>query len=107
MLKALEKYMSDEIPKFNSRWLSEDYQDDENERELSQSISSRRSTIYLNENLEDSVEIFDSNEILEKTFYTNLKNDIDKLLMKAWYGEQVLSQDDLAKFKKMMRYKQG
>lgn len=44
---------------------------------------------------------------LETDFYVGLKKDIDKILLKAWEGQQDLSDDEMRRFREVMRYKQG
>jgi len=44
---------------------------------------------------------------LETDFYKGLKKDIDKILLKAWDGREDLSEDELRRFREVMRYKQG
>jgi hypothetical protein len=44
---------------------------------------------------------------LETDFYKGLKKDIDSILLKAWDGLAELSEDELRRFREVMRYKQG
>lgn len=44
---------------------------------------------------------------LETDFYKGLKMDIDKILLKAWDGQKTLDEDELQRFREVMRYKQG
>jgi hypothetical protein len=44
---------------------------------------------------------------LETDLYKGLKKDIDSILLKAWDGLAELSEDELRRFREVMRYKQG
>lgn len=56
--------------------------------------------------MEQEKEFLDKQQ-LETDFYSGLKKVIDKILLKAWAGESDLTEDELRRFREVMRYKQG
>mmetsp|Transcript_2641 Transcript_2641/g.4102 ORF Transcript_2641/g.4102 Transcript_2641/m.4102 type:complete len:86 (+) Transcript_2641:48-305(+) len=52
----------------------------------------------------DNKEFLDK-ESLDSEFYVGLRTDIDTILLKAWDGKDSLSDEELIRFRDLMRYR--
>lgn len=136
IVDSFQDYINTEIPKFNPQWLTEDFQDANADHQMLDRINEtlikleinfkRKTTMYLpdlKQNKNPAKSIRTSNQFsvadeqkasefldkqqLETDFYIGLKKDIDKILLNAWDGKEDLTEDELRRFREIMRYKQG
>ena len=52
-------------------------------------------------------QLIDQQVLESNIFLTQLQRDTDEVLVKAWKGEEQLSGDDLASFRRVVAHKQG
>jgi len=52
-------------------------------------------------------EEFLDKDSLDNEFYTDLKRDIDVILLKAWEGKENFTEEELDRFRDLMKYRQG
>lgn len=146
MIDSFNEYISNEIPNFNQKWVTDYYGYTDIDIQVLERIHQNlqkqnikyRSKVNLmlpelrNESISkrsvprSSIKILSKNQFaeqeeikadtnneyldrnqLETDFYMGLKQEIDQFLLKAWEGKADLTEDELRRFREIMRYKQG